>query len=116
MPLAAGFYFAALARSAAALGCIAAGCAPWRVLRRVLLGDHAADVRRWHRECWLDAGVRCDHGSGKEHALGKAAQPSARCRTGRLGYHHRRSQYNSALRLVYTALTAALFGWAMISA
>ena len=38
MPFTAGLYYAALARPAAQLGCVAAGRQPRRVLRRLLLG------------------------------------------------------------------------------
>ena len=61
-------------------------------------GRHADDVRRRHREYRLDAGARSDHGGGKEHALGAAAQPSARCRTGGLRRHHCRRQHRRAVR------------------
>jgi predicted metal-binding membrane protein len=49
---------------------LAAWAASRPLLRRLLLGDHAADVRRRHRQCRVDAAARGCYGAGEERKLG----------------------------------------------
>ena len=52
--------------------------APRPVLRRLLLGDHAPDVRRRDGQRRLDAGDRRHHGDREERELGSPSQRAAR--------------------------------------
>jgi hypothetical protein len=59
----------------------------------MLLGDHAADVCRRHRQCRVHAGTWCNHGVGKKRALGAAAELPARLRLVELGGNRDSNQH-----------------------
>src|SRR5262249_42269084 len=104
VPHAAEFYYAALAWHHTATRCVPARHASRCVLRRMLLGDHAADVRRRHRQCWLDACAWWSNGDREECGVGQEAQPASWSCSDCLGRAHRgqspgANQYETILNL-----------------
>ena len=83
------FVIAALARHCAVPGCLHAGRAPWLVLRGLLLGADAADVRVRRGQHRLDARPRSRDGDRKERALGPAAEYAAGGGAAGVGGHPR---------------------------
>jgi hypothetical protein len=92
MPRAVRLHRRALARAAPGAERAPARRRPRGLLRRLLLGDHVADVRRRHRQCRLDAGARRNHGGREEYAVGPPSQPALRRRTARHRRPDRRRQ------------------------
>ena len=70
MPHAVEFHSEPLAWPTASMGVVEPRRCAWRLLRRMLLGIGAADVRSRHRQYRLDVGARAAHGAGKKSSLG----------------------------------------------